>query len=212
MSFVDTWTKLHKQFQSVENKVSSSIHVSEATIADTQLKLRESFACSKYYINTIPNELPCVMQVNVIEELVHELEKMKGIPCDVRTKAVDALWQGIGYQLDEFRKTLLDAKLADVELQQSLSVNTTLVDVCKRILTKEHVLDVSECDSLDYYENLLLGNPLLFDQFLQSSIKDNSVIDVMCLMQFRLSNICRQHAYHRYQMHPAPNLPTDSLQ
>jgi hypothetical protein len=128
------------------------------------------------------------MQVNVIEELIHELGNMKGIPCDVRTQAIDALWQGISDHLDEFKKTLLDAKL-------SQSANTTLVDVCKRVLTKKHsqdsyadLLNVSECDSLDYYENLLLENPLLFDQFLQSSIEDNSVIDVMCLMQFKLSN------------------------
>jgi hypothetical protein len=204
MSFVDTWTKLHRQFASIENQVSGCRRVSEerqikTTIADTQLRLRESFACSKYYINTIPNALLSVMQVNVIEELVQELEKVKGIPHDVRAKAVDALWQGIGDHLDEFKKTLLDARLADIELQQSLGANTTLVDVCQRVLAKKHsqdscadLLNVSACDSLEYYENLLLGNSLVFDQFLQSSIEDNSIIDVMCLMQFKLSNVCHQ--------------------
>jgi hypothetical protein len=127
------------------------------------------------------------MQVNFIEELITDLDKIPGIPDQVRGTAIIALRQGIVQQLDIFKQTLLDGVQADMQVRDSNNMSKQLTDVCMRMYSTQGRQDGP--DALHYHRNLLLENPLLFDQCLQSSIENNNVHDVMQLMRLRLSSM-----------------------
>jgi hypothetical protein len=103
---------------------------------------------------------------------------MTGIPNDVRKKAIEVLWTGIRESLHTFNKKIAIAK--------ETNMHAALLDLCRQ---EGFLLNISEHDSLDAGKVLLLENSVLFDQLMESSIKDNNVYDAMHLMRLKLSQM-----------------------
>jgi hypothetical protein len=120
-----------------------------------------------------------VMQA--LHETIKKCEEMQGIPHDVRTKATEVLWQGINEALVVYKTKLVRA--------QSTSMHSALVDVCRRGIQRHQSRDAHGCLLNAGGQNFWLENPLLFDQFMESSIADNNLNDVMHLMHLKLSQM-----------------------